>query len=87
MKKTSNNHHAPANSTFPVQDNFGSVIMAPGLSKLEWVATQILVSQLSQPDNQKFETEILIEYSVDIAEDLLNEIEKRLPNQSNLKIS
>lgn len=87
MKKTSNNHHAPANSTFPVQDNFGTVIMAPGLSKLEWIATQLLAPLINNPDHKGMETEIVIEYAVDVAEMLLNEIETRQPKETNLKIS
>ncbi len=87
MSKTNNNHHAPANSTFPVQDNFGSVIMAPGLSKLELISAYILAPLINNPENKNLEPEIVVEYAVDIAEMLLNEVEKRLPNQSNLKLS
>ena len=87
MSKTNNNHHAPANATFPVQDNFGSVIMAPGLSKLELISAHILAPLINNPENKNLEPEIVVEYAVDIAEMLLNEVEKRLPNQSNLKLS
>lgn len=81
--KINHNHYSPAHPTFPVQDKFNQVIMAAGLNKLEMISALILGHHLNNPNNQNFELEILVNDSIDIAEMLLNSIEKRLNENQN----
>jgi len=77
------NHVAPANPTFPVQDKFNQIIMATGLNKIEFIASMILGHHLNNPENKQFEVEIMVNDAVDVAIMLMNTIEKRVKEQNN----
>lgn len=84
----SKNNHQPALPTHPVQDQFNNVIIAYGVTKLEYVAAQIAagMAQLST----SLEPETIAQEAVSIAEAVLSECEKKLQelqqNKPSLKL-
>ena len=80
--KIKENHVSPANPTYPVQDKFNQIIMSTGLNKIEMIAALILGHHLNNPDNKSFEIEILVNDAVDIAIMLMDQVEKRVKDQS-----
>jgi len=62
---------------FPSRGHEGAADQA-GVSKLTWISTQILTALISAPKKQTYSQKELCKASVDIALDLLKEIETKL---------
>ncbi len=76
----------PFNSTFPVNDNLGQTIVSFGINKLQWAAVTI-AGHIAANATAEMLDETIINYSVDLAEKVLNECEKRLTDLTNNKTS
>lgn len=70
-----NNIFTPANATFPVQDNFGQVIVAHGLNKLE-IATILIASSMAGATLGNIEPETIATEAAKIAISCFEETDK-----------
>jgi hypothetical protein len=76
----------PFNATFPVTDNLGQTIVSFGINKLQWAAVTI-AGHIAANATAEMLDDTIVNYSVDIAEKVLNECEKRLTELTNNKTS
>lgn len=75
--KQNNNLHAPANPTHPVQDNLGQIIMAVGLSKLEY-ATILLAGHIYTTSKGDILPETIANESIEVAIQVLTQCEEKI---------
>ena len=73
--------HTPAFPTYPVENQFGQIIVNFGSSKLEIGAFLIASGISSHIDN--LEPETIADISIQIAADIINKCEKQLNEDSN----
>lgn len=75
MKQT-NNLFAPANATHPIQDNLGQIIMAVGLSKLEY-ASILLAGNIYAATKGEVLPETIASESIEVAIQVLEQCEEK----------
>jgi len=72
-----NDFYQPFNSTYPVTDNLGQTLVSFGINKMQWAAITI-AGHIAANATAEMLDETIVNYSVDLAEKILIECEKRL---------
>ena len=75
MKQTTN-LFAPANAPHPIQDNLGQIIMAVGLSKLEY-ASILLAGNIYAATKGEILPETIANESIEVAIQVLEQCEEK----------
>ena len=76
MKQT-NNLFAPAHATHPIQDNLGQIIMAVGLSKLEY-ASILMAGHIYAATKGEILPETIANESIEVAVQVLEQCEEKV---------
>ena len=83
MKKT--NLFAPANATHPIQDNLGQIIMAAGLTKLEY-ASILIAGHIYNTSKGDILPETIAEESITLATEILDQCEQKFEQSQKTTI-